>query len=518
MLNLITFYPILMKILLVIIISLIIYNFKALARPFKSVKRNTWFILLLIFLLGFGLRTWYVPHTHYVYNDEYLHINIAQNILYSGEMCRCLMGSNTECSSCDLRQWPGGYHTLLSYMFMFFGDSEGVAFNLNAVLASLSIMFVFLVTYMMFKNQTYALLGSFMFTFIPVHLKFSGTNALNISSVFFVLLVMLFLEIFLAKRRYAVFLLLLATLLYAVNIRVENILLIPVLLLYAWLRLGKGIKELFKIKYIIAGLVFAAMLVPLAQLWNHSRNVIRPDGWIDSFAIKLGHLKNYFIPNLMFFRNYSYNSIFFPLLVILGAFQIYSKDKKRFYYYLSFFLLFFLMFTTFQKGDFLGFPDSIRYSLILYVPLLFFSVCGIDFVFEKFRMDKKLVIVLIIILYLATLLPTNGFVLAKRGSHYEEYKFILEVQDKIPKDVYIITDNPPMIIASTHRKSIRSEQFIRYRKILEPENNFVLYKGLLGGWLTKEEHENFEAGLREDYDFDLLVQYNGYVFYNLTLK
>ena len=149
MLPLIQIYPILMKSLLFFIIILLIYNSKYFLRLFKSIKSRTWILLILIFICGLIIRMEFIPHTHHVYDDEYEHINIAQNILYSNEFCACYSGTNDNCDDCYLVPWPPGYHTFLSLSFNMFGDSDQVAFKTNAIII-ICISFFYIIFYTLF--------------------------------------------------------------------------------------------------------------------------------------------------------------------------------------------------------------------------------------------------------------------------------------------------------------------------------------------------------------------------------
>lgn len=176
-LDLVTLYPPLMKSILLAIILLFILNFNSIIKPFRTIKRRTWIILFLIFLCSLYIRLFVILHTHDAYFDEFEHVNIAENILYNNKFCECMAGLPQHCTSCAAVDWPPGYHTFLSLVFGVFGDSEAVAYDTNAVLGSISIILMFLLIFLIFKDSTLALTGAFMLSFIPVHLRYSGTTS-----------------------------------------------------------------------------------------------------------------------------------------------------------------------------------------------------------------------------------------------------------------------------------------------------------------------------------------------------
>jgi len=518
MLNLIQLYPILMKIILFSIIVLCIYNFKSFLKLFKLIKGRTWLLLILIFLCGLTLRVMFIPHTHYVYYDEFEHINLAQNILYSNKFCECYSGTNQDCNSCYLMPYPAGYHTFLSLIFNIFGDSEQVAFNTNAIVGSISIILFFLLLFLITKNSRLALIGAFIFSFIPVHLKYSGTSSLGIFSVFFIILNMMFLETYIKTKKYSIFLLFLTTLLFAIQIRGENLLLLFIFSFYLLIRLRPShIKDSNKIKYLFTIFIFLLMLIPFIQLIYFGSNVLHAPGWDDNLSTKINYFKNQIIPNILFFINFKFNSIIFLPLCVIGGIRLYFKDKRQLFYLVLFFLLFLSMYSSYHIGNLLTFGDTIRYSLVLYIPLIIILINGIEFIFKTVHLNKKILVPLILLVFLISLIPTINFILSKNTRFETQYNFILSMKDKLPGDTYIISYNPTAIISTIHKKSITPHHFMENWELIEQKNNIILFKDFW--WYEKEEELNkIESKLMEYYSFKLIKENNGYSFYNLTLK
>lgn len=504
-----------MKIILFIILIIFILNFGTFLKIFKSIKRKTWIVILLIFFFGLIIRLFIIPYTHHVYFDELDHINIAQNILYSNKFCECFAGSNQNCEYCHLMPWPPGYHTFLSLSFHLFGDSEQVAFNTNAVVGSVSVILIFLLIFLLFKNSSLALLGAFMFSFIPVHLKYSGSSSLGIFSVFFVILCLILLEIYIKSKKHSLFLLFLFSLLYTVQIRPENFLLIFIFSFYLWIKLGKKIRRLFSTKYLVSIFIFLVMLIPLILLIYYSSNVAHSPGWDDSLSTRINYLKNHFIPNLFFFIDHNFNSIMLPIFFLLGCITFYFKDKKQLCYYGLFFLLFLIMYSSYHIGHMTTFGDSVRYSLIFFIPLIIVSIKGVEVVLKNARINRKVLILLIILIFLISLFPSKNFIFSKSRFN-SEYEFILSMKDKLPSDVYIISYSTVAIISTIHKKSITPHSFIEQKDILGKEY-VILFKDFW--WYERlQESKEIEDKLKEYYSFQLIEEDSGYGFYNLTLK
>ncbi|MCG2718328.1 MAG: glycosyltransferase family 39 protein [Nanoarchaeota archaeon] len=465
-------------------------------------------------------RLFIIPHTHQVYFDEFEHINIAQNIFYSNKFCACAAGSAEVCNSCELVQWPPGYHTFLSLMFSLFNDSEQVAFNTNAIIGSISIIFIFLLIFLIFKNSSFALIGAFIFSFIPVHLKYSGSSSLEIFSLFFMILCIISLEIYVKTKKYASFLLFLIILLYTVQIRPENFLLIFIFSFYLMIKLSNQIRKLFNTKYLITILIFFIMLIPLIQLINYtSLNSYQTYltnhfmGWDGSLLTKISYIKHGFVSNFVLFLNYKFNPLILSFLFILGSIEAYLKNKKLFYYYISFFLLFFLVYTYHMGNLYPG--DTVRYSIILYLPFIIISINSINFILRHIAINRKVLIFLIALIFLMSLVPTKNFIFSKHRLN-NEYEFVLSMDDKLPSDVYIISYNTPIITATIHKKSISPYKFESFG-LIGSEKNAILFKDFW--WYDRLQQSNkFEDKLKDYYFFELIEKDFSYGFYNLTLK
>ncbi|NYZ78558.1 glycosyltransferase family 39 protein, partial [Candidatus Micrarchaeota archaeon] len=511
-------YPTLMKTILIAIILLIVYNLNDITKPFKKINRRTWVILFLVFLCGLTIRLFSIPHIHQLYFDEFSHLNVAENILYSNKSCWCFAGSNQVCEGCQLMPQPPGYPTILALTMGLFGDSEAVAFNTTAVIGSVSIILVFLLLFLTFQDSALALMGAFVFTFIPAHLKYSGTTVLEVFSLFSVVLAMISIEIYLRTKKPSTFSLFLATLLYALNSRVENFLLLIPLSLYILLEEGKEVKRFLKKEYLAPIFIFLVLLIPLAQLISYDL-AIGPPTYTETLQTRLSYLQIQFIPNILFiFFDIGYTSIVLSLLCVLGAIELYFENTKSFIYYSLFFLLFISFYSTLSVGGSASTnSDFTRFAFILYVPLTILSVAGINFIFKKMQFDRTILIMLLGSAYLISLFPTQNFIFSKDELN-GEHEFILSMQHKLPADVYIISYETTIIISTTHKNSIMPTNFIENWNSVEPKNNVILFEDY---WWYENSNESsrIEAELRKHYNFELMAQSpEGYAFYNLTSK
>ena len=210
------YYIFFIFITLVILFS---FNIKFVLKHFKSIKKTTLVFVLLIFLCGLMLRVYFIPHVHHVYYDEFNHLNIAEHLVKEHKFCSDFDPNN---KNCILFGWPPGFHFLLSLFFTLFGISDKVAYTFNSLVSCFSLLLIFFLTYLFFKNEKIALFSMFLLNFLPVHLKISGTTTLMPIFFFFILLTFIFAFIYIKEKQYSILLLFFSSLLFTVYIRPEN--------------------------------------------------------------------------------------------------------------------------------------------------------------------------------------------------------------------------------------------------------------------------------------------------------
>jgi hypothetical protein len=224
-------YPRLLEISILCWLALVAANFKAIVSQFKPlVTRRGAAAALALFFAALAVRLVLIPPRHQVYFDEFIHEDIASNIARAGIFGESAAGGSDELRRLQTPHWPGGYHLLLGNLFKITGVSEKTAFRFNASLASLSVVLIFLLCTLLFADQRAGLIGAALLTALPLHIRFSGTTDLTACSALWILIVLLAWSLHRRLKTKAAFLLLLASVLYAVNVRLENLALIPLVL------------------------------------------------------------------------------------------------------------------------------------------------------------------------------------------------------------------------------------------------------------------------------------------------
>ena len=219
---LISKYFLLMQLIFFAVIALFFLNLKGIRSLHKGIFKENKIIFLILFF-GLSLRIWFVPHIHHVYFDEFEDIDIGQNLSRGDGFQVTLKGSPENCEAGSLPARPPGYNAILAMAFFLLGASEQVAYGVNIFLGTISILLVFLIAALLFADKKIASWSAFLFSVLPVHLKYSGSAATEITSSFFVLLLLWAGLLYLKKQEFSILLLFIFTSIATLYMRPENL-------------------------------------------------------------------------------------------------------------------------------------------------------------------------------------------------------------------------------------------------------------------------------------------------------
>jgi len=447
------------------LISVFIYlNFKNIRKEFLKIKSKTWTYFLIIFILALILRGWIIPHTFEVINDEYFHIDKAKNLAEQQINAHCIFSLGGKCRVYEADHWPPGYHLILAAAFRIFGASPKAAFNLNALIGSLSVMLVFFIVYLLLKKENIALWGALLFTFIPVHLKLSGTATLEVMSLFFVLLTLLFLLIYFKNQSKSILILASLVLAYTVQIRLENILFVFLFGLM-FIMFDKKLKEKIKSSNFTGLLLLMLILLIPCFLQIRYSGSLKVPGWNDSLAEHIIHFSKNIKDNTLFwFKSYAY-PLLYSLLSIVGLiFMVQKKEKRKIAILFSiWFLAFFIFYTSYSFGSFIHFGDSWRFTDNLYVPLIIFASFGIESIvgLAKNKSTQKIIKLALIVFILLIPYSFANFINLDTPQK-EESKFIFSLENKIGDNCLVIVHNPVEFITTINKNAISPFLIDRY--------------------------------------------------------
>jgi len=351
-------------IFLLLIISLLI-NLRDFLRLFAGINRKSWAILIIVFILALFLRLFFIPHMHYVFYDEYEHINIAKNMSENKIFARCNFYLDGKCFEYDLPQWVPGYHFLLSLVFSLFGISESVAYDFNAVLGSVSVIILFLTTFLISNEVGVSLVSALLLTFLPLHLRFSGNSSLEITSSLFILLSILSALVYLRLKTNRSFFFFVIVNSFTLLLRTENGL---VLLLLMTLLFAHGIQFKKWLKLIPFSILFVPyfLYLPFIRKYAAGYYLCKQHPNIPQLLLK----------NLWYWISNHSIPIVLVIMAIIGIYSAVRRRDKILLWFLLYFFSFVFFYTFIHKGDiYIG--DFQRFNIQFYHPVLILASVGL---------------------------------------------------------------------------------------------------------------------------------------------
>lgn len=443
----------------------------------RLIDRKAWAVLLLITLGGFLLRCYIVPHTHHAYDDEYIHINVAENLSHSGKFYLTFQGDNLISQRYALVPWPPGYHSLLALVFSIFGDAESVAYVLSSVLGAACIPLMFFLAYLLFRDAFVSLFCALLLSFAPLHLKYSGATELGIASFFFILYASVCACFYYRSPNLKTLLLFLFSSVLALYMRPENILFSAFLLPVA-MRIPVRAR-------CATGLLFLFLAIPCFLSIYFGVFVDRAAGWHEGVPFFISNSKAFFVNNLGFWLSRFHPPLFTLFAAAGGALLFRDKSTRGvFLLFLGWFFFANLLYSFYYTGDFQVYPDSDRYALVPTIPVVLFAGFGLRHSLSWALLKNKAVSVLVVCCVVASVIRPMGKGLERtfRRDIYHDYRFLLAENPRLPSNGYVITYSPAKVIAVTHRPAVHPEIFVS----LDPlPQNAVLFKD---HWWFEEDY------------------------------
>lgn len=241
---------------LALIIILTIYCFKSIRKEFGKIDRKVWFFLLLILIFGFYLRNNVYSHHHY--EDGWEYHEIAKYMATQFKFQGCYIGNLFDCKLSRVQVHPGGYSAIIAMSYWLFGIDSMHAIKISVLLSTLTILLVFLISYILFKSEDIAVLSALVFSLIPLNMKISSTSLSEPTSMFFLTLsFFLFLFSFRKKQELLILSLFAIVTSFAIQVRRENFILLPIYVLLYFILKPKIQKDKFLIPTILYFLIFA---------------------------------------------------------------------------------------------------------------------------------------------------------------------------------------------------------------------------------------------------------------------
>lgn len=485
-----------------------ITNFKLLLS--KKISAKGWLAIILITFAGLILRIWLVPHVHHVYFDEFCHMNIAENLMHFGKAFVTLDGGEHFYKAYKLELWPAGFHTLLAGSFFLFGNSEAVAFNMSVFTGTLSIFVFFIIIFILFANENIAICSAFLFSLLPIHLKYSGSASPDITSLCFVLIGLLACLNYIRlpdkkSLSFAVF-----SIGLTAYMRPENgmfALLLITLIFFGKTFYSPEKKQSQGLKTagspLERGIAFLLLFIILMPYLTHIAIgifVLPSPGWNQTLFEHLTLLKGNIVDNIVYFF-YDTFPVSFTILSIFGGVHLFKKHRSICVYFIIWFILLIIFFALYHVGNFIFCPDSDRYALTVSIPVSIFAGFGFYKLLIVFR-TKKIAVLFLFLSIIISAYTFFYFSLSRTLDRdvFQEYYFILSNKDRIPDNLACISYTPAVIISTIHKNAIAPFLFMEQK---EKPREVILFKDEWW-YVSNFDQRNIIKQLRQEYDFNVL--------------
>lgn len=195
-----------------------------------AVPLRAWLWALVIFNIALTLRLFWVPHMPQVFFDEISFLNTSDNMARTDLN---LLSTTSDTNGLFFHPCPAGWQFLISRVWQIVGTRPEVAFALASTISALSVLLIFLVLFEMTGRARVGLWGALFLAVLPVHLRLSGSSALETPSVFFLLATLYAMRVWRATGARSALLLTATMFAWFANTRMENTFALgPLLLLY----------------------------------------------------------------------------------------------------------------------------------------------------------------------------------------------------------------------------------------------------------------------------------------------
>jgi len=434
-------------------------TFSTVKKYFNKIKKVTWFFLIIIIGIGFFSRIFLIDDSLTSYLDELSYVQTAKNILIRGKPLICSY-SGYQSETCRFNDKAIGYSYLLTLVYLFSGVGLNVSYIVNLLLGTLTILMIFLTSYILFKDEQASLYSSLILALFPLHIIFSRTLETNISSTFFVLSTLFCFVLYLQIKNMKTKLLTISLMVFSVYLRPENLIIIPVFFLidlFFLIKLKTPIKN-FLVPLIILIILISPVLIQsfLSVYQSILFGRATPLAPIEGGTFSMNYfLKNYRILNK--FKDGIFYPFLFNIFFFIGAFLCIKQPKK--------FGLLILFFTIFYSLILISYMHlHLRYLLTPLILFILLSGYGfssiISIISSNFNKNSKKQsnnILISLLVFLSIIIILFSFIvkvrkdpdslgniytaLDKDSIIYLEIESVSKIDEIVNSDCYIIMEN-----------------------------------------------------------------------------
>lgn len=432
-----------------------------LLRSFREISIPIRNRLLALFFLSLLLGSLVAPHTHGMYFDEDIYLNVAQNMLLDGKSEVTNNGyfrwDDYYCVEGYLNKQPNGYPALVSALFLLTGVTEKAAMILSVLFSALSVLCLFLCARELYDERV-ALWSALFLSLAPAAIIWSSSCSPEPALVFFSLLSLFLLSLYLRTRLFRVAFAAFMVLAFAVQLRPEGIIIIPLALLFLVLFHTDLIDHLKDFRLFLIFLPFWTLIA------HHALHFIAfmHGNWGASYGptFSTAYFPGNVHDNLAFFITNRDFPLLFALCAAAGLLTGLRRPGKL-AFVLSWFFTFFVPYLFFYAGSY-NHQGSLRFSLLILCPVSLLCGLGIQricSILENWLPDghaaghyATAILFVAFMFHLPLIRTPDVKMWEERFSH----DFIAEEARKLPHDAVIFSNTPPVIILTAKRGALQS--------------------------------------------------------------
>lgn len=403
-----------------------------------------------VFVLALSLRQFVPPHQHIMYIDEPWYMEAAKNLLqtmHQGDYIKSI-------------GWP----LIISIAFSVFGISNWVAINTTMILGALTPIAVYFLSISIHKNKTASLASAIIFCLFPVHIRFSTCAESNVSSLFFVVISLLFSNIYFKTSDRKALWSAILSISFTALFRPENYILLPLFCLGCMIFNHKKIFDTVK------GLVMPCLVFILLTFPNFI-NVLRAAiGGNETIGREVGvevsgWSVEYLVQNSIEYGfallNADYQPWLISLLYISGLVLMFRKLRETATYLLFYFLIFWL---SYFGGPFHTHAGSERFLTTFYPVTAVFAGFAIVPFSELFKNRNSIGTLIPITTIAVVLLLFVPYISISKNMYAQSHNAletgIPEVAEKeIGTACLVVSAKPEILRATTELKVISIEEY-----------------------------------------------------------
>ncbi len=442
-----------------------------------------WRLLILLFFFFVAVEAILVQPTHMLYNDEYIYESIAKTMIFDHIFGICSFSTPYHCvnGTIGFFHQPGGWPLLEAVGFYVFGVHAYIAYDINLLLYSFSVVLVFAISYSLFRNRLAAVSAAAIFGFMPLVMTYSRSGISDISMLALELLSVFLMIAYIKTKSRRIAIAAVFSIAFTMCTKVDGAVILPIalamLLLEAYL--AGGGRRLIPRRKVEAAAIILLIIVAIPQFMflytslGHSFGVASGQGQ-HKFSIQ--NFDGNIYTNLLFwtgwYSNVAYSAgylyhvpfpVFATIFAVFGAAWL---SRRRQYGSLAFLLAWFsavfIFYTFYYAGSFTyGLGDDARYFFSAFAALAILAGLGFSFAYgyvcklaglagrddRRKRMALGMLVALLLVSNYAVLIegsvigsPTQ---IAPFAAERADQAFLESNYMKIPEGCYVITFKPP---------------------------------------------------------------------------